>query len=379
VTGLDRAVSAGWILLPVAALYSISGAQAIATLLILHWFWSRLDPHALRPVLVPLAAFLIWTVAAALLAEPASPDVRGALEKWIFALTLPAAWAWARRQESIRGPITALLAAGMVILPWGLSVFLSTEGSRAGGFSGSGPHLGSNLMMAFVVASALAFAARRAWVAVGLALSSLLLLAGVGLSLNRSALLGAIVAAVLICARRRPLLLAAGLALVAAGVTAFPLSKPALRLRSALLFNVDDTARERALMWAGGCRMIRARPLAGFTSRSRFADAYSAEYRDAQSREPRPGHVHNSYLQAAVLHGIPGLGLLLWWLAGLVRLALRSREAAAVPLLVAVFVNAGFDFVLADGQHALMWFALVGLLLGSGVRAALGARAGRRV
>ncbi len=107
--------------------------------------------------------------------------------------------------------------------------------------------------------------------------------------------------------------------------------------------------------------MIRAEPLAGFATRTGFMDAYSTSYRASDSLEPRPGHVHNSYLQTAVLHGIPGLGLLLWWLVSLWRMS----PSPAIPLFAAVLVNAFFDFVLADGQHALMWYVLLGILLGA--------------
>jgi len=370
---IEQAVGTGWTLLPAAALFSISAGQALAALLVLHWFFSGRFRSAPKSISVPLAAFLGWTLVAAFLAEPAAPDLAGAVEKWIFALTLPAAYAHAARGGSVRGPMTLLLAAGITVIPFGFHSFLATAGGRAGAFSGSGPHLGSNLMMGFVIFLAVAVAARGPLAAL-LAAAAAVMLGGLGLTLNRSALLGAAAGTAVVAARRRPLILAAVLALLTVAAASFPVSKPVLRLRSALLYRWDQSSHERVLMWSAGCRMIRARPLAGFASRRRFMDAYESGYRDASALEPRPGHVHNSYLQTGVLHGIPGLGLLLWWLTALWRLAtapVRQPEGspawreALIPLLVAVLVNAAFDFVLADGQHALMWYALTGLLLGA--------------
>jgi O-antigen ligase len=121
-------------------------------------------------------------------------------------------------------------------------------------------------------------------------------------------------------------------------------------------------------MWFSGLQMVRDRPLLGFTSRRNFIIWYSTRYRDPGALETVPGHVHNSVLQTAILHGIPGLGLLIWWLAVVWR-AGQSRPtpdmAAIQPLLLAVFINAQVDFVIADGQRAMMLYVLLGLLLGT--------------
>jgi O-antigen ligase len=124
--------------------------------------------------------------------------------------------------------------------------------------------------------------------------------------------------------------------------------------------------------------MVRDRPLAGFATRDNFQAQYSSRFRSPLSEEKgTPGHVHNSYIHSAVLHGIPGLGLVLWFLCVLWR-NIRSasagvrdgpwKQAAAMslaPVFLAVLVNSFFDFVLADGQRAMMFYVLAGLLLGS--------------
>jgi len=122
-------------------------------------------------------------------------------------------------------------------------------------------------------------------------------------------------------------------------------------------------------MWYSGLTMVRDRPLLGFTSRRNFIIWYSTRYRDPGALETVPGHVHNSVIQTAILHGVPGLGLLCWWLLALWRGASLATDdddlSALQPLLLAALVNAQVDFVIADGQRAMMLYTLCGFLLGN--------------
>ncbi len=385
-------VSMGWTLLPPAVLLSITAGQALGGALIAHWALTparrRRWPAGLRG---PLLGFLGWIVLAALLAG-ANP--LAAAGKWAFLLLLPAAYAHAAAGADIQPPLLAFLATAAALLPSGAWTFLHYPGGRARGFSGGAPHLGTNLMLGAVIFGAMAFAsagrgAARLWAA-GLACAT-----GLALTLNRGAMLGLAVAAGLVTARRRPAWLAVALGLVAAAAAAFPNEKAVLRLRTGFAYPVDDSSRERVRMWGAALRMMRNRPLAGVGTREAFIREYATRYKDPAASELRPGHVHNSYLQTAVLHGVPGLGLLLWWLAvlwnGLPALGLSGKVSPTVtatpqrsvtpsrppppsewpyrralkPVVVALLVNAGFDFVLADGQHAMMWSTLLGLVLGS--------------
>lgn len=367
-----------WTLLPAAVLLSITAGQAVAGLAVLRWAASpgRRWPAGLR---IPVLAFLGWAAASTLAGGSGIPSLRDGFGKWVFVLLLPAGWSWARSGGDLRWPLTGLLAAVAGLLPFSLREFLAGPGNRAGAFSGGGPHLGSNVMMALVIAAAVATApVAPALRGIAVAMAGLLA-AGLALTLNRAAALGAAVGIAVTLALRRPVLLAVALLTVVGAMAARPDAKAVLRLRAGLLYPVDETARERTLMWSSGLRMIRDRPWAGVGGRRNFIRVYEASYRRAENRESEPGHVHNSWIQAAVLHGLPGLGLLCWWCAVLLRHAgpaLRRRMPsgafpageALLPLLLAVLVNACFDFVLADGQHALMWYALTGLLLGSAGR-----------
>lgn len=367
-----------WALLPAVAVLSITGGQLLAAVLIAHWIWSGRDrapwgwPPGLR---VSLLAFLGWTVVAGLVAPDSIPGGTG---KWLVTLLIPAGWAHVRAGGDPRWALLGLLAAAVAILPFGAIRVLHLPEGRAEAFSGGAPHLGSNLMMGLVIAVSLALGAwprRQASVARVMAVAAAIVcVIGLGLTQNRAAAAGAVVGISVVTARTRPVLVAAGLIIAASLLAARPEMPPVVRLRAGLLQGERDTSRERLRMWWSGLRMVRDRPLLGFAGRGAFIAAYESDYRAPDAHEPRPGHVHQSLLQAAVLHGVPGLGLLGWWLAVLLRLALGARDGPAIrwplapallPLLAVVLVNAQFDFVLADGQHAMLWTVLTGLLLGA--------------
>ncbi len=363
-----------WTCLPAAILLSITAGQIVAALAVLRWATTgRRWPAGLA---TPVLAFLGWAAASTLLGGSGVASLRDGAGKWAFLLLLPAGWAHIRAGGDIRRSLVALLVTAAGLLPFGVRAFLAAPGGRAEAFSGGGPHLGSNLMMALVVAVAVAITPARPWLRRAAAGGAGLLAIGLALTLNRAAALGALAGTTVAIGRRRPVLLAAALLAAAGILAATPGAKPVLRLHAGLLYPVDDTSRERVLMWTSGLRMIRDRPFTGIGGRRNFIRTYEARYRHRDSREPEPGHVHHSYIQTAVLHGVPGLGLLGWWLAVLLRHALAVRRSipwgeTLIPLTTAVLVNAGFDFVLADGQHAMMWHALTGLLLGSATAPAL--------
>ena len=262
--------------------------------------------------------------------------------------------------------------------------------ARAGALSGGSPNLGTNLMMILLLLLPAVLAARGEALA---ALGSVATVLGgaLALTINRSAALGAAAGGLWLAARRAPVLLTLGLAGLAAGTAAFPETRPVIRLRSIVRYQDSASAAERFSLWRSGCHMVRDRPLAGFTGRRKFMDALYGRYQlpGGTYSLPRAGHVHNSFLQTAVLHGVPGLGLLLWWLAVLCRMAWRARGTCAarfyedgallarglVAMLIGVLLNAQFDFVLGHGgQHSIVFYALTGTILGS----LIAPRGGRR-
>lgn len=323
----------------------------------------------------PLGIFFGWVLLATLLAQPTARDLKDALGKWSFVLLLLPAYAQAVSGARLKNMLWILLAAVVLMTPSFIWSAFATEYGRARAFSGGSPNLGSNLMMASILFIAWGLHV-RGWPQIRFLAAAAVVLACLGLSMNRSALLGCVAALSLIAGRKYPAWLAIGLMALGVVLAAAPQSTPVRRLRTILVYQESPSARERPRMWNSGMRMLRDRPLLGFASRRNFMHWYESTYRDPNAEETdTPGHVHNSVLQTAILHGVPGLGLLLWWLLIIWRQAWRLFGRAtgplaplalsAAPLLIAVAVNAQFDFVIADGQRAMMFYTLTGLILGA--------------
>ena len=364
-----------WLSFPAANLLSISAGEVIAALLFLFWLPRAGKNRQLPGAVLPVIAILAWTIVSGLAGDPA--HWTSAIGKWPVIIMTLVAFDWASSGNNIARPLTALFAMATLLIPYELWQFLYTSYGRARAFTGGAPNLGSNLMMAVIFGSAYLLVSKgreRNWMAVG----ALACLAGLILSMNRSALLGAVAALALLAVPRRPMLVPLMLAALTLSMAVAPESNYSWRVRS--VFNPQHlpSSRDRPRLWMSGLAMVRDRPLAGFATRENFQGQYAATYRSPLAEEKgTPGHVHNSYIHSAVLHGIPGLGLVLWLLAVLwanIRAASAGdndspwKQAAALalaPLFIAVLVNSFFDFVLADGQRALMFYVLAGLLLGS--------------
>jgi O-antigen ligase len=363
-----------WLLFPAANLLSISAGQVIAVLLFLFWLPRAGRKRLLPGVFLPLLALLAWTLVSGLSGDPA--HWYQAIGKWPVLLMALVAYDWAKSGQDISRPLTALFAVATLLVPYEVWSFLYTEYGRAKSFTGGAPNLGTILMMALVFGSAFLLVSKgrqRKWMTVAV----IACLIGLLLSMNRSALLGLFAAFAVMAVPRVPMLAPAFLAMLTFSMAVAPDSAYSWRVRSFFYPHLPST-RERPRLWASGLKMVRDRPLAGFATRDNFQAQYSSRFRSPQSEEKgTPGHVHNSYIHTAVLHGIPGLGLVLWLLCVLWR-NIRSvsagvrngpwKQAAAMslaPIFLSVLVNAFFDFVLADGQRAMMFYTLTGLLLGS--------------
>jgi len=364
-----------WLVFPATNLLSISAGEVFAVVLFMFWLSRARHSRHLPGAILPFIILMAWTLVSGIIGDPGRwTDAFG---KWPVLFMAVVAWEWAASGRDIARPLMALFITAIALVPYEIWSMVATEYARARAFSGGAPNLGSNLMMASVFGAIFLIVSRgkgRKLVAVGLVAC----LAGLVLSYNRSALLGVLVALTLAVVPMRPVLVPAALAAVTFLAAVAPESHFALRFRSVFKPDIQPTSRERPRLWASGLRMVRDRPLAGFATRDKFQEQFNAGYRSPYSEDKgTPGHVHNSYIQSAVLHGIPGLGLVLWFLAVLWRNIRHSaagerdgpwEKTAAValaPLFIAVLVNSFFDFVFADGQRAMMFYTLTGLLLGS--------------
>jgi len=365
-----------WTIFPLAILCSISLGEAWAGLLLLVSLaagrWRRVP----RELLVPMLVFYAWIIVGGLLAGADVADFRDAAAKWSFSLLLLLALAAGPSDGKVLRRSMVIVAVAGILL---VLLIRDPVYGRARAFSGGAPNLGTNLMMASLLFLSVLISGRSRKPASAV-VCLLLSLAGMLASLNRSAMLGFGAGAAVLIGRKRPFLVLLGVSAVAGLVTGFPDGSLSRRITSIADYQ-SQSGRERVFMWKAGVRMLRDRPLLGLTGRRAFMNEYSARYRDPASLETTPGHVHNSYLQTAILHGIPGLGLLLWWLYALfvraVRLMRRppprqepgttAFQEALPALIIAVLVNGLFDYVIADGQRAMMFYTFSGLILASSV------------
>jgi len=362
-----------WLIFLPAVLLSISAGQAVAVLLFALRLTRRERFHPLPGFLRPTLAFLGWAVLTALVADPGRwTDM---LSKWWVILVAALVYDRARSTGGFPRMLLAVFITAVALFPFEIWGFFGTSAGRAMAFSGGAPSLGSNLMMLSIICFALAGMARgRTKLAAGAFF--IILLAGLVMSVNRAALLGAAVALGWMAFRRLPALVPAALLVLGTFMAVAPESSITWRLRGIVRPYTSPTSEERLHMWTSGMKMVRDQPMTGFATRRGFMENYGTRYRHPRALEAGPGHVHNSFIQTAVLHGVPGLGLLLWLLAIVWRNLRRASRAAAadpwraaaaastLPLLLAVLVNSFFDFVPAEGQRALMFWALVGLLPG---------------
>ncbi len=214
---------------------------------------------------------------------------------------------------------------------------LASNVSRPGSLLGNASDQGAWAVLALGPLSIAAFAFReRLHIAGALAAAAALATSG-----SRGALLGAVAVGVVlaICRPERRLVvaLAAGLALLAAGVLALPASRARVLQTSPL---AQQTAKGRALLWSETVSLIADHPLLG-VGPGGYVDAipayHDARYeRDVGPQNP-PDSPHNWILESASAGGV-ALALLAVALAGWVFVAgwrAIRRESGGEQLVLA--------------------------------------------
>lgn len=248
---------------------------------------------------------------------------------------------------------------------------LGWDGGRARSFSGDYMAAGGMYMLALVLAAARALhvggRARWTWwggaVLLGLALI---------FTYTRSSWLGAAAGLVLVAGLKDWRLPAAGAALVALFLLAFPHSPIAERAFT-VTSKYTSSNVERRYMWDSGLRMFRDRPWLGYGV-DNLGRAYD-RYVHPEAEEQNPPHVHNTLLQLALNGGVAAAGAYLWWLIAAFVLGLSAwrRQRKAAPdragaalgmagAVLAFAVNGLFEFNFGTSQVITIFYFLTGLL-----------------
>jgi O-antigen ligase len=137
-------------------------------------------------------------------------------------------------------------------------------------------------------------------------------------------------------------------------------------------FNLDkgNSQSERLLMWDSGLKMIHDRPWIGVGTGN--VDKVYPKYISPSAIEPNAGHLHNNFIQIAVIDGLPGLAAFLWIFAAfwmeLYKGIKNARNAVfryvlmgALCVNVAFFINGFFEYNFFSSQVALIFWYLMGV------------------
>ncbi|HEY2957425.1 MAG TPA: O-antigen ligase family protein [Actinomycetota bacterium] len=328
-------------------------------------------PRPANPLLLPAVAFVAWTLASAAWAASPAKALQEATQRLEFAVIGVALVAALPVDGRHAHRALAGLAAGAAALGV-TTVVLGVAQHRYVGVYPLGIHknaAGSLISYGLVAALGLRLAApgRRAgrW----LAAAGLATLAGLVVTGSRGAWIGTLLALATVVAMRRP-----GLVWPVASVTVvvtalFLLVLPPETLgQEAGVHDRYSTAAVRAETWHQGVEAIGAHPLLGVGAGNFVA------HLAGRVLQVDP---NNLFLLTWAETGLPGLALLLWFLAGCLRLAWRNARtvappqvavaanAAGVAMLVDAVVHAQFDVFWVRGT-ALAAFLGAGLVVWAG-------------
>jgi O-antigen ligase len=250
---------------------------------------------------------------------------------------------------------------------------------RSVSFSGNHMHAGGMLMLGAVTISALIFyyfrdTKKNIKPLLLLVPAFAVIVTGLLFTFTRgswiAAIIGIIVAALLI---NKKMLVAVVIVLLAAGLflkdTAFM-----NRMKSSFIIEKNSSSSERMLMWKSGINMIKDRPVTGIGTAN--VDKVYPKYKSPDALEQNQGHLHNNFIQIAVIDGIPGtiifIALFGVLFVSMFRIYLKSggldrmTAACGTAVIAAFFINGFFEYNFFSSQVALLFWFLAGLGVSAG-------------
>ncbi len=312
-------------------LVSIAASQILLAGAVLSALWLRRqkdrEPWAWPSVVLPLACFFLWTIAAAL----ASSDPRTGLgitkKFFLFLLLFLVPWFF-RGKGRILWVYKAIFAVAFIAAALGILQYITNPNRdllhRISGFMSQWMTFAGLLMLVLVALSAYVMCiglGKAVWV---LPLG-IVLIAALALSLTRNAWLGAIAGLITVLVLVRPRALG-GLVTVVVVMLLISPGKIQDRLRTAL-DRTDANTRNRIELLGTSLRLIEDNPWFGVGPKnvSREAPRYRGtnEFPDWMYQ-----HMHSNPLQIAAERGLPGLVLWLWFIGRLIWDAWRVRRTA---------------------------------------------------
>jgi len=380
-----------------ASLLSIAASQALLVLAAIGAVaFLRPQPGRfsnLRPVLLPLTLFFLWTVVAAL----ASSDVpRGLtiIKKFFIFLILLLVPLAAKGAGRIAWICRTVFVAATLSSVVGLIQFIRNPERdllhRISGFMGQWMTFSGLLMLALVALAAYCACSDwrgRRW----LIPAGAVMFAAIYLSQTRSAVLGVIAGVFVVLLLQRP---RATLVLLILVPALYLVSPARIQQRFRGGWHADDpNTRNRIELVETSLRLIGDNPWFGVGPKNVAIEAPryrgSGDYPDWMYQ-----HMHNNLLQIAAERGIPGLLLWMWlmirmaWDAWLLFARSRpdasSREAlmaatAALGCWVALVVSGLFEYNFGDSEVLALFLFFMAAPYAFPGRAIAGTPAGRKI
>jgi O-antigen ligase len=142
------------------------------------------------------------------------------------------------------------------------------------------------------------------------------------------------------------------------------------RFKESFDLKQGNSQSERIFMWESGLKMIKDRPIIGIGTGN--VDEVYPKYINPSAVERDAGHLHNDFIQIAVIDGLPGLAAFLWifvafWIE-LYRAIKDTKNAvfryvvmAALCVNIGFFLNGFFEYNFFSSQVALIFWYLMGL------------------
>jgi O-antigen ligase len=370
----------------VTAEVSIFACELLLGLALLAFLVSGEKPRW-PPVILPLAAWIGWT----LLSLALNGHVRAGLPQvkkfYVYLILLVVYWAF-RGVEQIRVVALGWALGAALSSAWGMEQFArkykaaqaahqdfytAYVNDRIIGFMDHWMTFSSHMMMALLVIGALLlFSRERRW-APWLAAAGVVVMAGLLAAQTRSMWLGAAGGGLYLLWFGRRILIAAVPVFAAMVLWANPFN---VRERAMSMVHPRenlDSNRFRTVTRAIGWEMIKAHPIFGVGPEE--VGPQHEQYIPAYVQRPLPpgyyDHLHNIYFHFAAERGLPALAALLWFLGqslfdflrALQRLPPKAEQRwvlhAAVSILIAVLLS-GYEEV--NVGHSIVLYMLLAVI-----------------
>lgn len=321
-------------------LVSIAASQILLAAAIIGSVWIlRKNKGAVSPgmqILLPLIAFMIWTLLAIFLSPDVILGLRGT-KKFFLYLIIPIAPILARGYGKVSWIYKSVFLFAAISSLKGLAQFIANPNRdllhRITGFMSQWMTYSGLLMLVLVLLVAYAFRngiRKHTWIIP----LSLFVIVALALSLTRNSWMGAIAGIIVLVMIKRPR------AIVYLGVLIallYVLSPGVIKDR---VKSIVDTSDPRSHVYLTGLHLIQKNPWFGVGPKNvnvealkyrdeknfpdwlkRSLELFSTQSKYAEQEKEFPGwlyqHMHNNFLQIAAETGIPGMLLWLWFMCRL--------------------------------------------------------------